>query len=360
MQLNDTTPDSTTAVVADTPAPEAAPAPVEAKTDVADEGPSLEEDLSKAWRKANPPRENGKFVSRDPKPEAVVPEIEGKPGEDAPPAEAKPETEQPKTAVEAPRAWTAEAKAKWAALPPDVQSYVSTRENELHQIKSDMGRLSAEYTPTYEVLNQHQDYIKAVGKPVPQLLNDMLAASQALDRDPGGTIKALAKMYGVDLGQLWDPSEQPPDPKVTALERENARLQSMHQQRAAQEQAARESQYNGLVEEFLSKNPDAKALIRDMAPLIQAIQLEKPTLEPTAVLQEAYDRAAWANPATREARLKSQQEVAERARVEAAKKAADAAKQAKGVRVAGAVASANGAGDLDSDLRSIWRKHVSR
>lgn len=360
MQLNDTTEPSTTAVVADTPAPEAAPAAVETKTEVADEGPSLDEDLSKAWRKANPPRENGKFVSPNPKPEAPVAAVDEKPVEAAPETEAKPEAEQAKTTVEAPRAWTAEAKAKWAALPPDVQQYVSSRENELHQTKSDMGRLAAEYKPTYEVLSQHKDYIQAVGKPVPQLLNDMLAASRALDTDPGGTIKALARMYGVDLGQLWDPSEQPPDPKVTALERENARLQSMHQQRAASEQAAREAQYNGLVEQFLTKNPDAKALTRDMAPLIQAIQLEKPTLEPTAVLQEAYERAAWANPATREARLKSQQEVAERARVEAAKKAAEAAKQAKGVRVAGAVASANGAGDLDSDLRSIWRKNVSR
>lgn len=360
MQPNDTTPDSTTAVVADTPAPEAAPAPVETKAEVSDEGPSLDEDLSKAWRKANPPRENGKFVSPNPKPEEHVAAIDDKPAEAAPEAEAKPEGEQPTTAVEAPRAWTAEAKAKWAALPPDVQSYVSTRENELHQLKSDMGRISAEYKPTHEVLSQHQDYIKAVGKPVPQLLNDMLAASRALDTDPGGTIKALARMYGVDLGQLWDPSEQPPDPKVTALERENARLQSMHHQRAAQEQAARESQYNGLVEEFLTTNPDAKELTRDMAPLIQVIQQEQPTWEPSAVLREAYDRAVWANPKTRDARLKSQAEVAERARVEAAKKAADAAKQAKGVRVAGAVASANGAGDLDSDLRSIWRKHVSR
>lgn len=359
MQQNDTTLDSTTPAVVDTPVIDEAPAPVETKAELADEGPSLEEDLAKAWRKANQPRENGRFASRDPKPEAPAETVDAAPVEEAP-KEAAPETEQAKTATEAPRAWTAEAKAKWASLPPDVQSYVSGRENELHQIKSDMGRLSAEYKPTYEVLSAHKDYIQAVGKPVPQLLNDMLSASAALDRDPGGTIKALAKMYGVDLGQLWDPSEQPPDPRVTALERENAQLRNSHQSRAAQEQAAREAQYNGLVTEFLSQNPDAAALIRDMAPLIQTIQLEQPNLEPTAVLKEAYERAAWANPKTRESRLKSQEQVAERARVEAAKKAAEAAKQAKGVRVAGAVASANGAGDLDSDLRSIWRKNASR
>ena len=358
MQPNDTTPDFTTAAPSEAPAPEPTSAPAEPAAEAAANEPSLEEDLAKAYRKANQSRdEGGRFASREPKAEEPAAEAPLA-ATDAPKTDEKPVETAP--AAEAPRAWSAEAKAKWASLPPDVQSYLTTRETELHQAKSDLGRISAELRPTYEVLNSHRDYIQGVGKPAPQLINELLSASAALDRDPGGTIKALARMYGVDLGQLWDPSEQPPDPRVAALERENQQLRNTHHQRAASDQAAREAQYTSIVDEFISKNPDAKALTRDMAPLIQTIQAEQPTLEPSEVLKVAYERAAWANPTTREARLKAQAEVAERARVEAAKKAAEAAKQAKGVRVAGAVASANGAGDLDSDLRSIWRKNVSR
>ncbi len=91
-------------------------------------------ELSKVWSKLNPSRdETGKFVSR-----ATPNTAEDAPAEAAPAPEVKPEAKQqePTTpAVEPPRAWTADAKAKWASLPPDMQSFVAGREQELQDIK---------------------------------------------------------------------------------------------------------------------------------------------------------------------------------------------------------------------------------
>lgn len=364
MQLNDTTPDSTTPSAA--PAVEATPAAEPVVEALKDAAPakveaSIDEDLAKVYRNANKPRaEDGKFAPANPdaKPsEAKVEAVVEQPGTEQPKPEAKP-------AVDPPRAWAADMREKWAGVPPEVQSYVAARENELHEAKSNLGRVAAEYGPVREVLGQYGDYLKSVGQPLPTFINNLMAASQALDTNPGDTIKQLARMYGVDLGQLWDPSEQPPDPKVTALERENQQLRSQReyqeQQRAVSMQTAREQEFQQLWNDFQTKTPDAKDIHDEIVIEIAAIQRAEPNLEPAAILQKAYDRAAWVNEKTRSARIKQQFETQERAKVEAAKKAAEAAQKAKGVNVAGAVRTSNGAGDLDSDLRSIWRKNAGR
>lgn len=364
MLQNDTTPDSTTPSAA--PAVEATPVaePVVEALKAAEPTkaePSIDEDLAKVYRNANKPRaEDGKFASANP--DAKLAETKAEPiAEAALTAQPKPET---KPAVDPPRAWAADMREKWAHVPAEVQTYVAARENELHEAKSNLGRVSAEYGPVREVLGQYGDYLKSVGQPLPTFINNLMAASQALDTNPGDTIKQLARMYGVDLGQLWDPSEQPPDPKVTALERENQRLkaerQYTEQQRAASTQAAREQEFQKLWNDFQEKNSDARDIHDEIVVEIAAIQRAEPNLEPAAILAKAYERAAWVNEKTRSARIKAQIETQERARVEAAKKAAEAAQKAKGVNVAGAVRTSNGTGDLDSDLRSIWRKNASR
>lgn len=67
--------------------------------------------------------------------EEAKPEVEETEGEDAAPEEEASGdddegTDEPETAIEPPASWTKDAKAKFAALPSDVQQYVAERERE--------------------------------------------------------------------------------------------------------------------------------------------------------------------------------------------------------------------------------------
>ena len=359
MSLDDTpaqaTPDVSTP--SPSPTPEAAPAAVEPSAPES----SVEDDLSKVWSKHNPNRdkESGRFASRE-KPTDETAEVE------APAAEiAEPEAEAPNSpAVEAPRAWSAEDRELWGKLPPEAQRTVAKYQSELHEIKSISGRLASEYKPIRETFGQHAEYLGHIGMQPAQWLSNALQISRALDTGQApAVIKHLADQYGVDLGQLYDPLAPPPNQEVAELRREIAALrgqrQTEHESRAASDQAAQLGAFQSIVNEFKSKHPDASEFEDDIAAEIQALRITEPDLDHAAVLAKAYERAAWANPAARakrvEAQLAERLKTQEQARVAAAKEAATKAKAAASVNVSGSPSSVE-TGEIDDDLRAIWRK----
>lgn len=368
------------------PAPEAAPpassppsAPaIEKAPDTTPEAAeaALDDDLRKVWRDQSRERDDsGKFVAKDGKkaePPAPAVDEPAKEAKDAKPTTpetaAKPAEGQ--TGNEAPRAWPAEMKAKWATLPPDIQQVVAARETELHEVKSDIGRLAATYRPMNDVLKNHKSYLEpaleATRQSLPQFLDRVITASAMLDSNPVEGLRELAKNYGVDLSTLYDPLAQPPDPKIAALERKvqelSGRLQQEDQQRAAsaeQQEAARVESMAAIVTEFMTANPDAKGIENDILAQISAIQRAEPNLDPKATLSKAYERAAWANEKTRNARLKAEIEASTKASEAAAKAASRTAHNAASVNVRGAPSPVD-SDDLDADLRSIWRKSATR
>lgn len=337
---------------------------------------ALDKDLRNVWRNANKERdEAGKFASKEPKKaEPPAPALDkpadDKTAKDAKPADLAAEKPAQATAVEPPRSWTAEQKAKWAAIPADVQPLIAEREAELHEVKSDAGRMAAQLKPLAQVFGDHKEYLgsalKATNKSLPEFINDAIAASAMLDRNPAEGLKAIAKMYGVDLGALYDPLAQPPDPTVTALQNEVAQLRNRlvqeDQQRAAyaeNQQAARKQEFNTIAAEFMAAHPDAKGMEPDIIAEISAIQSYEPTLDPKATLKKAFERAQWANEKTRSQRLKAEIEAANKQSAEAAKAASLTAQRAASVNVRGSARSGE-AEDLEADLRGIWRKNATR
>lgn len=365
----DATPALAEPAASPSPAPETAPATAPEAAAPAAEKPeapadtSLDDDLAAVYRKATQGQERdetGRFVGQEKPPAEAQPE--------APAAEAPPEAEKPAAvvAVPPPSTWNAEQRAVWAKLPPEAQTLVAAREQELHSVKSDYGRLQGQYQPVKQVLDEYGEYLQAVGVPAPQFLRRMLATSHALDRDPGAVIKQLADAYGINLGDLWDPSAPVPDPEVVRLRADNERLRSQHEQSTAQQRAAEQAAgldaMNKLVEQFGEKHPEIRTPIveKELAVQIRALQAVDPKMDPAELLAQAYERAAWNVPSIREKRLQDQIATAERARVEAAKKAAEAASRAGSINVNGAVRPSGDGGDLDADLRNIWRKNANR
>lgn len=278
--------------------------------------------------------------------------------------------EAPKPAVEAPRAWTAEQKAVWDKLTPEAQKVILDREQSEATFRSNTGRLASEYAPIKHVLDGYKPYLDQVAKgDAAGYLNQLLAASHALDTKPAETIKELAKMYGVDLGQLYDPLETLPNQEIVELRREIASLRSSRdadqRARAASQQAAQAQTFEQVVADFAKANPDALEIESEIAAEINFLRQTKPNLDPAAMLKEAFDRAAWSNEKMRAKRIDAQaaerQKADEEKRVAAAKEAAAKAKTAASVNVSGrAQTAAETPDDLDEALRQTYRKAAAR
>lgn len=371
----------------ETPAPSAIDA---AKPEAMNEEQAQEAnraELRKVYEKNHPPEkaraEDGKFVG---KPAEKAPEkpAEAKAPEKAaetPKTEAKPAAEPAKDSKEAPRAWAADMKAKWAAVPDDVKPYVAARETELHEAKSQIGRLEGIAKPIQAVFGKHQDYLKvAAPNQTMEFVDYILTAAHKIDtdpdaafaeltervkfKDPAAFIKSFAKTNGIDLGTVWDPSEQPPDPRVTALERENRELRQyqerQQQERAAEAERAKAAefeQHQKLLNDFLADKPDVDSIQTELQAAVTALLTSHPAMDRRELLAKAYEQARWLNPSTRKAMQDAATAEQEKARVAAAEQAAAKARQAASVNVRSSPYSNEGESDEKAALRAIWRRN---
>lgn len=374
------------APVADTPAPASEPAP--ANLDRVEElnakeaaEKALDDDLRKAFRNSKRERsDDGKFAPKDgtiappkakeapPAPQAEAKDaksVESKTDQQPEAGKVEPAKPQP-PAIDAPASWSAEMKAKWAALPSEAQQYVAQREQEAHARISHLGQYAKQMEPIHKALSEHSSYIQQVGKPPAQFVSELFNAAQALDRDPVSALKELARVYRVDPFTLIDDgaTQQQTSPEVARLERELAQMRAEQQQwrseREQQVKAAEEAKLNALyseVDQFAKDKADWSTLQADIIANVAAIREAKPQASNTEVLQDAYDRARWANPVTRAKMQQELQAQADAKRIEEAKKAAASATTANRLNVGGSRPTQSAPADIDSDLRAIWRKN---
>ena len=357
--------------------PAAKPEPAEAaaeKTNERSPEEKLDDELRKTFRKLNKPRDDsGRYAPKDGKPALKdnAPNFaEGQTDDQKPPAEGKPE--QPKApAIPAPHSWSADAKAKWAQLPPDVQQIVARREVEAHTAISELGAKAKAYDSVHEVIAPHMDRIRQANEHPATYVRNLFAADQMLERDAVGFIKYIAQQKGIDLASLSDPFAQQ-DPQTSQWEARNHALQAeivaLKQQLdqighkvIGREQAEQQSQLNHyvkMINDFAATKADWSEIgAQTMAFSIRQVQADNPDLPPQDVIQQAYDRARWANPATRQKLLAEQQAEAEAKRLDAAKKAASQARRAGAINVNGSTMPAAARASLDDDLRAIWRRN---
>lgn len=371
--------DVTVSAPVETPQPAA---PAETNTDVApaakadeskadrverEEG-ELNAALAKVYRKANAPRDDGgRFAAKDPKP---APAIEGELSAADKPVDAKPEV-QAKPAIPPPQQWSAEAKEKWANVPPDVQEIIAKREAESHKAISDLGQKASAFDTLHEVITPHMERIRAEGQRPHEYINNLFAADAALAQDPLGFIRYVAQAKGIDLAQLAPDPFAVQDPQAAQVEQHTRALQAeianLKRQlgavservigRETAEQQAQLESLEQMITSFAADKPDWQSLSQeDLAMSMATVRKNNPTLSHKEILEQAYERARWANPTTRDALIKAREADAEKKRLEAAKAAAAQAKRAGGINVTGTV-PVRGQVDLDDSLRGIWRKN---
>jgi hypothetical protein len=231
-----------------------------------------------------------------------------------------------------PAGWTAAEKAEWAKLPPVVQAAVSRRELEM----STGGQRWSDEKRRYEaVLSPVAEAARRNGMNTEQGLQALLNAQSFLERDPTAAIKWLAQSHGVNLATLAGQSDDVPSAQATdieaivrqAVQRSVAPIVAPIQQRWQQEEQRQQEMTTQMVVDFAASQGHEHfgSVEQDIMDLIPPLKERNPTWTPQQVLQEAYDRAVFANPATRQTILTAREQAAEeKRRTEAAQRATKA------------------------------------
>lgn len=238
--------------------------------------------------------EAGRFTAAELAQQAAAKEAE-KPVEQVP-------TEQP--AKKAPSSWKKEAAAEFDKLPPHVQDEVLRRETDFHKgiegFKShaDLGR-TIERT-----LQPYMQTIQQLGVTPDVAISSLLKADAGLrygtPEQKAAHLAGLAQTYGIDIGQVAQVPQK--DPYTFQLEQ---RLQQLQQQQEQFQQSQQEQQREALNSElqaFAATAEHFEAVKEDMAALLQAGRASD--------LKDAYDKAVYANPQTRQALLEQQRQEA--------------------------------------------------
>lgn len=331
-----------------TPAPEVA-APEQS------EGPFDDKALEAIWEKHNPVRgPDGKFQTKTPAVEGEEPP--------APELEAvqptEPTTEPAVPAIDPPVSWTAEMKAKWSSLPPEVQAYAAQRERETAQALTRYGQQVKQFEPIAGILEQNKVVFERNGVKPEQGIQLLLQAQAMLDTDPISGIAEIARRYGVDLGSLQGTQTQPPE--LLALRAEIANLKqqltetSSHvRSREERETTARREATEALVTDFRKANPDFDLVETEVVNLIPLVRERTPGLSEKEILAKAYEEAGWLNPA-----IRAKRQAAEEAKRQAEqRKKADEAKKVSSLNVRSTASARPAASTWDDDLGAIAAKH---
>lgn len=331
--------------------------------------------MSEHYDKINPPRENGKFVAKD-KPEVSAEVAAEKPADtateikDQNPAEVK--TEPPKVAaIDPPLSWSAEMKAKWGTLPPEVQAYAAQREGEAHKRISELGQQVKAFEP-YRALEEHfSDVLQKNGLRGPDAAARMFAVERMLAQNPESAIRQIAEAYGVNLSVGQSAPGEPDnsaayralEAKNAALERRLSQIDSKVTARERSEQEQTRAALDKLVADFSKDKTDLADIEGDFVAHISAIRQSEPSLSHEKVLEKAYEAARWANPNTR-TKLLAEQDKQRAEKAEADKKAAEAeqkkkaaeAKKVGSLNVKSTSASPAKKGNWEATLREVGER----
>jgi hypothetical protein len=337
-------------VAGSTPAP--SESPVETVIETTTEqptAPSIDEDLRSIWHKNNPPRENGKFAAKN----STETAAEGAEVTEVAVQTAETVVEQAKPAIDAPISWTAEQKAKWASLPPDTQAYIAQRDKESHEAISRAGQQIKAFEPIRNVIEQFAPTFQKNGLQPHEGIARMMAVNEMLETNPRAAIAEIAKAYGVNLQGETEQNADPGSARVAELE---AKLAKVESHLTAQQRQQLQAENNALAREIADfandpKNPRPhfESVRKVMAGLMQSGAAE--------TMQEAYERAIYADPTIRQSlQVDAQKAAEEKRKADEAERVAKA-KKAAGVNVKSSPGQSNQTRTLDDDLREIARKH---
>lgn len=271
-------------------------------------------------------------------------------------------TEEPKpvvantTADKAPNTWKPEVAAKFSTLPDDVRAEILRREQDIfkgveqYKVAADYGQNVHRMLQPYqqrlsEVGVNPVDYIGALAKA------DHMIASAPTQEQKLQHFRELANHYGITVDHGLFGAE---DSTVSALRQELNQLKGTINSQLSQAQAKEIATITKQIDEFKAQ-PEHKhfdVLQHEIAALLQNGVAKD--------LKDAYEKALWANPTTRQAELDKLQADKAIKEAELQKKALEEAKKKKGVNVRSTVSGNGAKRTIDQTLEDTFDAIQSR
>ena len=263
-------------------------------------------------------------------------------------AEAKP--------LNAPEGWAATAKAKFATLDPDIQAEVIRRESDMHRQFTAQDQDRSLGKKIRETASPYLATIRAEGgdeaAAFQQFLNYAHIMRAATPQQKAQALQNVAQLYNVPIGQqAQQPQTHSALQALQAKQNEMAQwIEQQNQQRQNQEQAQLFSE----IAEFQSA--DGHDHFEQVKELMGSLLMSGQAKD----LQDAYDKAIWANPEIRSTLTAQQLAAAEEKRIAEINGKTGAARWAAGSISGGGPGGAkpNGAAverSLGEELRANFR-----
>lgn len=238
-----------------------------------------------------------------------------------------------------------------ASNPAALQAFMR-RSEEMHR-GLEQYRAKAQFGSQMEqAVSPYMATIQSLGTTPDVAVQRLLAADHSLrygtPQQKAAMVAKIAQDYGVDINQATNMEQAPmPDPQVSQLQSQLQQMQSwiqqQNQQREWQERQALDSEIAKFQQD--PSHHHFEAVRSDMAALLQA--------GIASSLEDAYERAIYANPAVRAQVLASQQAKADEQRKAEAAQKAQAAKRSAAVNMPrrGLMPSARPVGTMDDTIR---------
>jgi hypothetical protein len=234
-----------------------------------------------------------------------------------------------KEAIVPPASWSAAAKTKFATLDPDVQQEVLKRERDVTDGLAQRQQRDERFNRLDSLLAPRRERFQLAGLDEFQAVQALFAAQDFLERTPREGIAYLARQYGVDLRSFAQgvPAQTAQPPLHPAIQQLLTKVQTLESAQAQQQTAQHQAATSHFVSEVQSFRTDPKNLYFDNVADDMAVLLQSGR---ASTLQDAYDRAVWANPETRPLVQQSTEAAREADRQAAARAKAERARHASG------------------------------
>ena len=307
--------------------------------------PTMDETIGSAWaeiQSRNEPEAQEKEVTES-APEVATSEDNAL----TTPSEASESIPEADTStIRAPSSWKKEQQAKFASLPPDIQSEIARREGDIHR-GVEHYKVAAERGNTYEkAFAPFRDTIQKIGSTPEQAITGLMQTDHNLrygsPAQKVAVIQHIIQSYGINPEWFDQQNNSQANPEIGHLQN---RLQQFEAQQAQQMQNMQEREaasLNNDIAAFAAKNEHFEAVRDRMATLLEG--------NASKSLQEAYETAIWADPAIRATLLAEQQK---EIRSKAATKAIEAKKlSSANVRTRGVIPAQAAIGSIEDTIRS--------
>ncbi|MCR4339650.1 MAG: hypothetical protein NUW01_07160 [Gemmatimonadaceae bacterium] len=276
-------------------------------------------------------------------------------------------------AVEAPKSWTPEARQLFEKADPALRQYIAQREDQMHrgvqQLHARFGQKAQIADEFIEAQRPYEAIIRAEGGTPIAAFKELLNAAYVVRRGTPEQKVALVlntcRDFGIDLNKVIASANEQPQPQSQPSFDPNAIRQIIEAEFTQRDNQARVASATDIITSFGAEKdgqgqplrPHFEAIRKDMVPIVASLRQANPSMAKAEVLQQAYDRAVWANPDTRAKLLHAQEE---KRQAEARNKAAQAAKAAVSVTGAPGVsasAAANSKKSIRSAITDAFNEH---